>query len=223
MSLKPGDTVVMTYIYGNTPQTGKMMESVVRLDLPVCNAFKRSKFMGNGYALRDFVDCLECLKETHKYVIYSDGGDTFFTRGFTPPPDRLIYSTEKACYPRPELAAEYPAPKSPWRFLNGGNWCAPIPLALEFFKKYKLDTYKTDINGQYELAQAYLKAIKEGFPIELDEMCEYFQTIAFEERGDFRVTPQGIQNLITNTYPAVFHGNGRTDMDWIYKLYEKRT
>lgn len=213
------DTVVMTYIYGDTVQTGKMLKSVVDVGLPYHNAFHRSKFMGNGYALRDFCKALEELKEKYKYVIYADGGDTFFTRSFTPPNDRLIYSTEKACYPHPSLATQYPEPKSPWRFLNGGGWCAPIEVALEFFRRYKLDQHKTDINGQHEIMVAYLQAIKEGFPISLDEECEYFQSIAFEERGDFRVTPNGIQNLITCTYPAIFHGNGRTDMDWIYNLY----
>lgn len=218
-------TVVLTYIYADNVETGKFMASCARNSLPVHNCFSRKKFMGNGHALGDFYRALVKLKEQYEYVIYSDGGDTFFLKTFTPPSNELIYSTEKACYPHPSLAAQYPPtrmPNNPWRFLNGGNWCSPIQLAIDFFNRYKLNTHTTDISGQHELMLAYLEAIKEGFPIRLDEECEYFQTIAFEERGDFRVVLEDnipfVKNLITNTTPSVIHGNGRTPMDWVYNL-----
>lgn len=217
--------IVLTYIYGDNCQTGKFMKSCANLKLPVHNAFHRQRFMGNGYALIDFYNALNKLKDKYEYVVYSDGGDTFWLSDFRPDENRLVYSTERACYPHPSLAAEYPAPRiqSPWRFLNGGNWSAPINLAIDFFDRYGLNKHPTDISGQHELMLAYLQAIKDGFPMILDEECQYFQTIAFEERGDFRIIlgDDGlpyIKNLITNTIPSVIHGNGRTDMDWVYNL-----
>lgn len=219
--------IVVTYIYSDTIQTRKTLGSITRLNLPYYNMFvERKRYMGNGFALQDFYKALNQLKDKYEYAVYTDGGDTFFANDFRPDQNRLIYSTERACYPHPSLAAEYPAPRqqgNPYRFLNGGNWVAPIPIMLEFMERYGLNKYTKDINGQHELMVAYLQAIKEGFPMQLDEECQYFQTIAFADPGDLIITEQGIKNNITNTYPHIFHGNGRTDMDWIYDYYEKRT
>jgi hypothetical protein len=217
------DTIIITSIYSNTVQTGKMMKSCKDAGVPVHNAFRGRRFTGNGDVIRYVYEALLYFKNKYKYAIYSDGGDTYITRKFTPPDNIVVYSAEKACYPHPSMAEKYPVPRTVWRFLNGGNYCGPIPLLIEFFEKYGLSKFKGDINGQHEQMIAYLKALEDGFPIILDEECVYFQTIAFAEPTDFSITEQGIRNNITNTHPYIFHGNGRTPMDWIYDYYGTRS
>lgn len=217
------NTIVITSIYQEFWGTEEFRKSLQKLDLPVYNAFKGTRFTGNGDVIRNIYESLLELKNTYEYGIYSDGADSYFVKSFIVPRGKVLYSAEKAMWP-PRPILEYPPCDSPWKYLNGGGYCGEIPLLIEFFERYGLSTLKGDVNGQLQQAQAYLQAVKDGFPIELDTNCEYFQTTGFADMGDLMVVSRGqgkeITNMITNTYPAVFHGNGRTDMKWIYNLYK---
>jgi hypothetical protein len=199
--------------------------------LPIYNAYKGQKFRGNGDILKFLWEAYCFLIDKYEYSIYADGADTFFLKAFQPPANKIIFSTEKQVWPQlPALKNAYDKyysqmtdfKYSPWLFLNGGNCCGPTQLLAEFYGRYNLKGYAgEDVNGQKELSEAFLQAKKEGFPIYLDTECEYFQTVAFENPGDFRLDDDGLQviNNITGTKPAVLHGNGRTDMTAIYKRY----
>lgn len=211
-------TVILTSIYSEFYGTENFRKSVERIGMPLYNAFTGGHFTGNGDVMKMKHTALLELRKKFRYAIYSDGADTVFFRSFTPPSDRIIYSAEKACYPIESLADQYPDKQPPWCYLNAGNWCAPIDLMIEFMEKYGLTKYSGDVNGQKEVTEAYLQAKKDGFPIFLDQKCEYFQTIAFEHEGDFSYDGFQIVNNIYHTRPRVAHGNGRTDMKHIYEL-----
>lgn len=217
-------TVVMTYIYSEFWGTEHFRKSVERVGLPLHNAFEGRSYLGAPDAFRIFYDSYQQLRKTYDKLIFADGADSVFIKSFEPPDGRIIYSTEKACYPHPHIASQYPNPKGPWKYLNGGGFCAPIDLLIEFYDKYGLTKLEGDPNGQHIMMMAYLQAKKDGFPIELDQDCQYFQTTAFAEEGELihyliDGEPRFI-NKITGTHPHVLHGNGRTDMTWIYKAYK---
>lgn len=182
----------------------------------------------------------------HETFIYSDGGDTFCQRPFTVPSDKLIWSTEKQCFPYPEMAKEYPKTriKTDWKYLNNGGYCGSLELMIEFVDKY-IGKLPMQANCQLETMQAFIKAKKDGFPIELDYRCELFQTIAFDPQKpakgeainkasysihmdnkgkpkytgtDFQIKKGLVINKMTKKTPAILHGNGRTPMQWIYNL-----
>jgi hypothetical protein len=52
----------------------------------------------------------------------------------------------------------------------------------------------------------------------LDTGCMFFQSIAFPAEGEFEVNKLGLCNTITDSRPCAAHGNGRTPMEWVYKL-----
>lgn len=214
------DTVILTYIYNEFWGTEQFRKSVERTGLPLVNFFTAKEFKGNAEIMRMQYDCLVKLRDRYKYAIYSDGADTYFFRGFTPPDGVIIYSAEAACYPIEAMAAEYKDKQTRWCYLNAGNWCGEIELMIKFIEKYGLHRHHSDINGQKEIAEAYLKAVNDGFPIMLDQQCKYFQSIAFEEEGEFTLTDEGVKNNVTGNTAATAHGNGRTNMDKIYKYYE---
>ncbi len=75
-----------------------------------------------------------------KRFLYTDAYDTFAMDGM----DRLvkeiksfncemIMSCEKACYPHPERAGEYPANDSEWKYVNGGGFTTTAGF---FIQKY---------------------------------------------------------------------------------------
>lgn len=221
------NTIILTSIYSSFWGTEEFMKSTKRLGLPVHNAWKGAAFTGHAATLKYDYEALLEFKDLYDYAIYADGADSLFLKAFTPE-DCIIYSTEKAVWPpTPGMNQEWNEyykdrlPYSPWKFLNGGGWCGPIPLLIEFFERYGLNKYRGDINGQGEQAQAFLKAKSEKFPIYLDGKCDYFQTTGFEDPGDFHYDENGFKNLITGTEPCILHGNGRTPMEKFYKLYNK--
>jgi hypothetical protein len=223
-------TIVITSIYNEFWGTKHFRKSCERVGLPLHNAFKGNRFTGNGDVIRNIYEALKGLENEYKYAIYADGADSLFLRSFTPPDDCIIYSTEKAVWPNaPDMFEKWkhhyrfwePNLPSPWAYLNGGGYCGPIQFLIEFFERYGLSKLKGDVNGQREQSEAFMKAFEDGFKIALDTQCLYFQTTGFEHEGDFQADENEFKNLITNTKPAILHGNGRTPMTHLYNLYNK--
>lgn len=213
------DTVVLTYIYKEFWGTHEFYKSTNKVGLPVHNCWNLNNYVGTGSIMKMQYDALLELKDKYKYVIYSDGADTYFVSKVTPPDDILVISAEKNCFPDPTTAERYPETISPWRYVNAGNWCAPIELAIDFFEKYRLNIYQNDhVNGQREWHDAYLKALEDNYPVHLDINCQIFQTTAFAHDGEIIVEEERIKNTKQGTWPCILHGNGRTDMSWLYKL-----
>lgn len=171
----------------------------------------------------------ECYTGDATHMLYTDAFDTLalggpeevmskfgvekFYVGYKQP--KMLISAEKNCYPHPERADRYPDPGTPWRFVNGGGWIAEIEYFKYLCGKENLNPGSHD---QVWLMDAYLNNRKE---IKLDTQCEIFQTIAFSYRDEWcRFEPGRLLNKFTDTKPVFFHGNGHTEMDWVYKILQ---
>lgn len=172
---------------------------------------------------------LDKLHETYKYLkalkgythfLYTDAWDTFAVAGDVVIPDGLLISAERACYPYPDLASQYPEHESPWKYVNGGGWCGEIAA---FLKMYEACPPREELNDQVWLTNQFLKYHKEGW-IRLDYQCEIFQTLAFCPESNFKLsdadqkTIHPFTNTVTNSTPVFIHGNGHTKISHIYKL-----
>lgn len=208
--------VIITYIYTANERTKKTINSLQSHGYEV--AIINNPRQGNGYILKQLYDCYQRAATGHETFFYVDAADSFCQKFVEPPKDHILYSTEKACYPHPEIATQYKPTKGPWKYLNGGGYGGPIPLIIEFFDKYELTKHADGVNGQHEQMMAFLKAEADGFPIKLDTKCKIFQTLAFTNNGELKVDNGLVKNTVTKTTPAFLHGNGLTDMEWIYKL-----
>jgi hypothetical protein len=235
--------IVCTNIYAPNEQTNQMVKSFERFGYEM--AITNAEFP-YGRVFNNLVQLYRRAATGHDTFIYSDGGDTFCQRPFAVPNDRLIWSTEKQCFPHPHMANEYPKPtvETPWRYLNNGGYGGSLALMIEFVDKY-IGKLPMTANCQLETMVAFIQAKKDGFPIELDYGCELFQSIAFDpvkpskgkridkasfsihqdDNGnpkyggtDFLIRKGKVVNKLTKTTPAILHGNGRTPMQWIYQL-----
>jgi hypothetical protein len=202
---------VFTYIYHDFWGTDNMRRSVnaVGYDIEIVRTNDNiADVLRNLYfAYRD------SREET---ILYADAADSYFLSQVEVPTDRIIYQTEKACFPHPQLADQFPS-ESRWKYLNGGGYCGNRGLIVEFFERYGINDIG-NINAQAAQQMGYLQAVKDGFPIELDTECKIFQSIAFSEPGEFIIVDGKVNNYLTGTIPGIIHGNGRTEMDWVYKL-----
>lgn len=207
-------------------------------DLSKCYELKRSLiYHGWDYHFiqHEWDGFLGKLHHTYNYLkglkgythfIYTDAWDTFAVAGpdSVKVPDGLLISSERACYPHPELESKYPVHDSPWHFVNGGGWCGEISA---FIRLYEDQPPTTELNDQVWLTNQFLKLHTEGW-VRLDYYCDIFQTLGFCPDSDFKLrksqSPQQnhlVYNNITGSAPAFIHGNGHTPMPHIYELIPK--
>lgn len=123
---------------------------------------------------------------------------------------KMIISGEKNCYPHPERAKDYPESNTPWRYVNGGGWLVEIEFFKQLCIKEKLTQQSHD---QLWLMECFLNDQQN---IKVDTQCEIFQTIAFSNKEEWEETEDRFRNIGTNTFPVFFHGNGHTEMNWVY-------
>lgn len=167
---------------------------------------------------------LSKIHETYNYVkklegythfLYTDAWDTLaFGMIDVELKDEILISTERACYPHPELASQYPEVSTPWKYVNGGGWLCSIKRFIEI---YEMNKPTDELNDQVWLTKVFLKH-KDTFPIHLDYNCDIFQTIAFCPESDFDVTLFYVKNNITGSFPKFIHGNGHTPMTRFYDI-----
>lgn len=213
---------LVTYIYSDfandISSTYEFRRSAAEFGYQITNVANKKRHVGNGEVLRLLY---AAYKELSGPVIYADGADSFFLRAMVVPHDRILYSTEKAIWPPVEElkdAWEHHPKASHWAYLNGGGYAGPAELITEYFERYGLTKHLGDANGQWQQAVAYLRAKSDGFPIDLDQDCNEFQTIGFTAPEDFSCKQGILINNWTGTTPALIHGNGRTPMQWVYDL-----
>ena len=148
---------------------------------------------------------------TYSHILYTDAYDTLAFGNEIPLEHKMLISCEKACYPHPERAIEYPETKTPWKYVNGGGWLVEI----DYFKYLCLkENLNADSHDQVWLMEAFLKNQND---IKLDNDCEIFQTIAFSNKDEWEKVNDRWLNKGTGTMPCFFHGNGRTDMRFLYE------
>jgi hypothetical protein len=125
--------------------------------------------------------------------MYSYAADSFCQRKFFAPYDKIIWQTEKQCFPHTWVANHYPnVPTkykgSPWCYLNNGGYCGSTKLVVEFFERYGLHELAPEATAQHEVMLAYIKAKADDFPIFLDDGCELMQSMAFSpDMQDFEI------------------------------------
>jgi len=128
----------------------------------------------------------------------------------------VLFSAEKVCWPDTSPACEYPKTDSPYAYLNSGGF---IGTAHNVYSLVRDATVSNTDDDQLFFTKIYLNdKFKER--ITLDHNCYLFQTlngsiidIAFN--GKYI-----IQNIVFDTYPLVFHGNGPNKYkQFMYRLF----
>jgi hypothetical protein len=210
----------LTYTYSETPQTIEFYKSCERHGITPINMWTENNRNNPKKAVIDFIECLKSL-EGYTHAVYMDGGDSFMQRKPYKIQDYVLYQGEKRCFPHPHLAEHHPQSRTEWRYLNGGCWSGKIENLIEFFETCLHMFTEIDENGQHIQQKALFYWMDEEIEIKIDSECKLSQSIAFSDNfEDFEIMEDKIiRNKITNTIPYILHGNGRTDMNWIYNIY----
>jgi hypothetical protein len=164
----------------------------------------------------------EWLKQnraTYTHLLYTDAWDTLalapveeLISKYEPHKNYWIYSAEKNCYPRYDWKDEFKE-SGAWKYLNAGQFIAPIDLFIETVHANPRAPGKDD----QEWGSSIYLFNNHSNKIKLDVGCEIFQSLYMEHEEDFAWTRNGrLFNRVTETYPVFAHANGKVDMRWIY-------
>lgn len=156
-------------------------------------------------------------------IFYTDAYDTLFVRPYyrfmfyamfnvskeTKEGYYGLISGEKNCWPDASLAKMYPSREwnTRWCYVNAGQWLIGKNLFLQMLEENPIRTTDDD---QLWLTHRYLSG---AYNLRIDMQCNVFQSVAFEEAGEFGDMPEKVFfNEITWRRPFILHGNGRTDL-----------
>lgn len=119
---------------------------------------------------------------------------------------KVLFSAESVCWPDRKVASRYPLTNSPYKYLNGGGYMATVTVlraALDAHFDFKSKEFET-CDDQREWTRAFLNSED----IVLDTSNTIFNSL-YGRTDDLVATPRGWFNKVTESYPLVFHGNGR--------------
>lgn len=147
---------------------------------------------------------------TADYILFVDAHDVLFVGAIADVVERInkfpehdcIFSAEKACWPSPELADQYPPSDSQWKYLNSGTYLFKPKKLVETVDKLPPEI---GIDDQLYFTQHLLN---DRMNCILDINCEIFQTLAHDNGDSFGMVDGKFTNNVTGSNPVVVHGNG---------------
>lgn len=134
--------------------------------------------------------------------------------------DQIVFNGEKGCWPRADLAEQFPDTGTPWRYLNSGFMCGPADAVLALLESMNLeeigvdrtnpDGSKTEPNDQGEFQKAF---VAQPVPMVVDGKCIVSQTFSACTKDEFEISGLGVKNRLTDTFPGALHFNGGSKND----------
>ncbi|KAF8363469.1 let-268 [Pristionchus pacificus] len=180
---------------------------------------------GGGQKIRILRRQLEKYKDKKDMVIiFSDAYDVIWANGLDVLIDRftdhysqhrIIFGAEPFCWPKKELAIEYPLVEFGKRFLNSGLFMGYAP---EIYRMLSLKEVEDKDDDQLYFTMIYLdEKLRKELKMGLDSISRIFQNLnGVQEDVKIEFDQEGtayVFNTPYNTHPVLIHGNG------ISKLY----
>lgn len=200
-----------------------LANSLAKHGLKAINLANWGRWAGLMTKPRAYREYLRSGKVGTEYVMLVDAWDICFIE----PPERcveeyrafepaILFNAEKGCFPRGDLAAEFPDTGTPWRYLNCGFMLGKTPDVLAILEALGLDNIPDDHqlpNGSWVNPndQGEFQRLWAGGHVKmaLDTQCKICQTLSDTGTEEFEWHADGrVQNKLTGTFPLVFHANG---------------
>ncbi|GMT16808.1 hypothetical protein PFISCL1PPCAC_8105 [Pristionchus fissidentatus] len=175
---------------------------------------------GGGQKIRILRKELEKYKDKKDTIIlFTDAYDVIWTEGLDVVVDRftdhfshlrVLFGAEPFCWPKKELAIEYPIVEFGNRYLNSGLFMGYAP---EVYRMLSLKEVEDKDDDQLYFTMIYLdEQLRKELKMGLDSISRIFQnlngvqddvSIEFDTEGKASVF-----NSVYNTHPVLIHGNG---------------
>lgn len=139
-------------------------------------------------------------------VVFAAGESSIKARYFRLDCPHILVGAETACNPNQELKSKYPLCNDPYPYLNSGCYIGKVWALKIMFSDMNLFNLPNSINDQDIMTHYYLS--NTGL-IVLDTKAVLFQNLF---GADAHINYTNGQNVLTEEYPVLFHGNGGVNM-----------
>ncbi|KAJ6218725.1 hypothetical protein RDWZM_004537 [Blomia tropicalis] len=181
---------------------------------------------GGGQKILLLKKYMESVKDQKDLIVlFTDSYDVVFNGGlkeilnrFHSFESKLVFSSEKFCWPDPSLESEYPKSDGK-RFLNSGAFIGYAPTVYSIVSHKNIEN---DDDDQLYYTKIYLDSkLREQHKIKLDLLSELFQNlngalsdveIRFSQANEIDETnaDASLLNKLYQTNPIIVHGNGNS-------------
>jgi hypothetical protein len=162
-----------------------------------------------------------CKKNRRERVMYVDAWDTIALAPMTEifekiPLDAEFYGgAERGCWPDGNLVGAFPNLELPYKYPCGGTWIANTDWLIEMAERFpNVEKH----NDQHWLQLVFLKSLKEGRDVQLDNFGEVFQSLMLDPVEAFKIENGRVENILHQTQPVIIHGNGKVNMERYYNI-----
>lgn len=138
---------------------------------------------GTGWKINLLKNALEPYKDDkEKIIIFTDAYDVIFITNLTAIVEKfktfdakILFGAEGICWPKEELASQYPAIKKGKKYLNSGMY---MGYASEIYKLLTYKPIKDEDDEQLYFTEAYLdEKLRTELNIKLDHTSELLQNL----------------------------------------------
>ena len=202
----------------------KLNTSARKFDITIKNLGLNKKWRGTDMSGPGGGQKVNLLKEyiqdlpNEDLILFTDAFDVFYADDINTIYERyrdlsakVIFGAELYCWPQEDLADAHPPSKTPYRYLNSGNFMGTVQ---ELKRMLRYNQIKDDEDDQLFFQNIFItntSRIKIGdenaFDIRLDYECYLFQT----HDEDVEILNGQLHNPKTLCCPCIYHGNGGDD------------
>ena len=164
--------------------------------------------------------CLWDLRNDYDYVISLDSADTLFLRALDtdfPFSERMVFMSERNCFPIEEMRDKFPSVGSSYKFLNAGGFHGKMQEVVKTFAymAYKRAMLTTPEYSSFGFASTFTddqaawcaEALLGN--VSIDYKCQFAQTLwGVDLEDDVAFLDGGLINLEHNSKPYILHANG---------------
>lgn len=201
---------------------------------PVITVNYQTEMPWNGFSMKPkwlYRAIKEKLINTD-YLIFTDSWDLVFASSSDEIMEKyfsfgsdIVINAERNMFP-PDYAEGFSKLSSPteWRYLNSGFIVGKIDAIVTCLEAMDLPTVKGDHWDEERNCMEHPDDqrlwqkifLEQPVSIELDHYCALSQTLHEADMNIFDFSGDKIKNIVTNSYPSVFHFNGNAkDKEYI--------
>lgn len=215
----------ITFASHTPPGFQAMIQSAHRVGITPIVLGTGEPYGGLITKLRAMHRYLSGTKEDSELIVFHDAYDVLFCQdapaiesaisAFSLE-DRILFAAERKCSPEPSLAAGYAQCSTPYRFLNSGVYAGKRRLILQMIEESNAFGSPENWDDQMLLTRWYLVFQSKAL---LDTHCQAFQCL-YASESDLELRGTEIWNKLTETRPAIIHGNGLANLsrvrEWLF-------
>lgn len=204
----------------------RIYESAEKNNVSIINIGEGKKWGGNVLKPKYFFEYIQNLPD-QDIVICTDACDIVYCSNleeilskFYRMNARIVFSTEKNCYPLTHLRHRFAHFNGPYKYLNAGGFIGYVKEIKEMLHNI-VQQIKPGMRSDQALYQQYY--VNNPEKIYLDTNCEIFHCLCDVDLSEVRIENERVFVKKTQTWPSILHGNGKKGKAVLISIYNQLT